>query len=161
MGPWLSGETILFARMQLSLNSGRVRVEDRALPTRWLWREQGTLTLHVWGKNTKQVCDEVVHKWKMQNVRNNWRQSSFNIITHRNLPDKWWNTFYLSRPSLPSGFSTPGGLSVPRCVLTRAYTYLFGIAIFIKGALECTFFRQNRRVSEQRLTPTPHLLLPK
>jgi len=39
-----------------------------------------------------------------------------------------------NRPSLPSGFSTPGGLSVPR---------------------------QNRRVSEQRLTPTPHLLLPK
>ena len=144
MGPWLSGETILFARMQLSLNSGRLRVEDRALPTRWLRREQGTLTLHVWGKNTKQVCDEVVHKWKMQNVRNNWRQSSFNIITHRNLPDKWCKTFYLSRPSLPSGFSTPGGLGVPRCVLTRAYTYIFGIAVFIKGALKCTFFQAKQ-----------------
>ena len=103
----------------------------------------------------------VDQKWKMQNAKSNWRQSSSSIIIHGNFPDKWCNTFYLSRPSLPSGFSTPGGLSVPRCVLTRAYTYLFGIAIFIKGALECTFFRQNRRVSEQRLTPTPHLLLPK
>jgi len=65
-----------------------------------------------------------------------------------------------NRPSLPSGFSTPGGLSVPRCALTRAYVF-FGIAVFIEGGLECTFFRQNRRVSEQRLAPTPHLLLPK
>ena len=72
--------------MQLSLNSGRVRVEDRALPTRWLRREQGTLALHVWGKNTKQVCDEVDHKWKMQNTKSNWRRSSFSIIIHGNFP---------------------------------------------------------------------------
>jgi len=39
-----------------------------------------------------------------------------------------------NRTTLPSGFSTPGGLCVPR---------------------------QSRRVSEQRLAPTPHLLLPK
>ena len=144
--------------MQLSLNSGRVRVEDRALPTRWLWREQGTLTLHVWGKNTKQVCDEVDHKWKMQNTKSNWRRSSFSIIIHGNFPDKWCKTFNLSRPSLPSGFSTPGGLSVPRCVLTRAYTF-FGIAVFIKGALKCTFFQAKqacvRTEADSNSSPSP------
>ena len=143
------------------------------LRTRACWRSSASYEVIVtWAGDPHPTClgqehqtglwwSVVDHKWKMQNVRNNWRQSSFSIIIHGNFPDEWCKTFNLSRPSLPSGFSTPGGLSVPRCVLTRAYTYLFGIAIFIKGALECTFFRQNRRVSEQRLTPTPHLLLPK
>ena len=142
------------------------------LRTRACWRSSASYEVIVtWAGDPRPTClgqehqtglwwSVVDQKWKMQNAQSNWRWISFSIITHGNFPDKWCNTFNLSRPSLPSGFSTPGGLSVPRYVLTRAYAF-FWITVFIEGALKCTFFRQNRRVSEQRLTPTPHLLLPK
>ena len=74
-----------------------------------------------------------------------------------------WHRIYFRTP-LPSGFSTPGGLCVPRWATFTVNLKKPPRAFFWTNCWKITqlISSHSRRVSEQnRLAPTPHLLLPK